>query len=438
MILTALAFATLLQLPPSHPPVVAKPLLVDGGALPPNHPVVANHPSSVVANPHLADGGALPPNHPVVPSGAPHGEDLLKQLEAAGPDLKDRDKPFEVAVAMGKLYFGSARRPEAIEFLKQAQAKSDPARKTYLDLRKRAFASKTPPAGPCTESPSSLDEAHKRAKEQAKKDLPLALSCLKKALAPALEGDVLLGNALFLEGEKAAALAQYERVLEVADTYDDALFGEGLILLETKGEDVKSLQKAKNNFDRYVQIYPAGLKVDRARSLSARAQAAVNAGGMSKVQLQPTAQQQLPPPFANANQNNVSPPPLSREQMEAAQNIKLDADGEKAIIGVVEEAEAFLAKGQFQQALDNYKRVMPVMPNFPRAQAGMAWSLIGLNRQPMADRVWGVALSGDADAVDKLGDALKAKGDIAGAKKLWTKLRETRPDMAAKLDPKLK
>jgi hypothetical protein len=54
-----------------------------------------------------------------------------------------------------------------------------------------------------------------------------------------------------------------------------------------------------------------------------------------------------------------------------------------------------------------------------------------MNRQPMADRVWQVAVNADPAAVDKLGDALKAKGDAAGAKALWTKLAQTAPAYAS-------
>src|SRR5688500_12430962 len=120
------------------------------------------------------------------------------------------------------------------------------------------------------------------------------------------------------------------------------------------------------------------MRVDRARGLSTRVQAAINAGGMTKLTASP---QQA--------QNNVSPPPLTQEQMAAAQNIQLDDEGKKAILAVVDEAEGHLAKSEFQAALDKYKQVMPVMPQLARAQAGMAWALIGLNRQPMAERVWG-------------------------------------------------
>jgi hypothetical protein len=68
----------------------------------------------------------------------------------------------------------------------------------------------------------------------------------------------------------------------------------------------------------------------------------------------------------------------------------------------------------------------------------MAWSLVGLNRQPMADRIWTVAVSADAGAVDRLGDVLASKGNRDGAKALWTKLAQSSPAYAEKLQSKLK
>ena len=60
----------------------------------------------------------------------------------------------------------------------------------------------------------------------------------------------------------------------------------------------------------------------------------------------------------------------------------------------------------------------------------MAWALVGLQRQPMADQVWSVAVGADPGAVEKLGDALAGKGDKSGAKALWKKLAETAPAYA--------
>jgi hypothetical protein len=61
----------------------------------------------------------------------------------------------------------------------------------------------------------------------------------------------------------------------------------------------------------------------------------------------------------------------------------------------------------------------------------MAWALVGLGK-PMADRVWSVAVGSDPSAVDKLGEALKGKGDAAGAKALWKKLAASDPAYAKK------
>ncbi|MFL5350872.1 MAG: tetratricopeptide repeat protein, partial [Hyalangium sp.] len=91
------------------------------------------------------------------------------------------------------------------------------------------------------------------------------------------------------------------------------------------------------------------------------------------------------------------------------------------------EGEDDLAKGKYDEALGVYRRVVPFQPENGRAKAGMAWALVGLGK-PMADRVWGVAVSSDAAAVEKLGDTLMAKGDAKGAKALWAKLLATVPD----------
>jgi len=65
----------------------------------------------------------------------------------------------------------------------------------------------------------------------------------------------------------------------------------------------------------------------------------------------------------------------------------------------------------------------------------MAWSLVRLQK-PMAQNVWQVALQ-DPAAIDALGDTLKTKGDAAGAKLLWQRLKDTAPAYASKVEGKL-
>ncbi|MEN9798678.1 MAG: hypothetical protein RL653_2374 [Pseudomonadota bacterium] len=354
---------------------------------------------STVPAPPAAVPGAQPPPTP---------EALLKQVEALG--MQGRDKPFEVAAAIGKLYWSADRRDEALPYLEEAVKTAAPVRGTYLQLRKKAFAAKTPPAPACGETPPTLADAAARA---PKWKLPEALACLRQALQPVLEVHALLGHGHHLAGRTDAALGAYAAVLEVADAYEEALFGEAVLLLEHHGDDAALLERARSDFERYVQRYPASPRADRARVLMARAQAAKNAGGLSK----------LVQARAEASPAPASPPPLSAEQVAAFQAVPRTPELEADLAKKTDEAEGHLAAGRFQQALDLYKAVMPYSAQDGRVQAGMAWALLGLDKQPMADRVFGVAVSGSRGAVEKLVETLRAKGDAAGAAKLQAKLQ---------------
>ncbi len=133
-----------------------------------------------------------------------------------------------------------------------------------------------------------------------------------------------------------------------------------------------------------------------------------------------------------------APPPLSRETVEAAQNIERTPEVLAAMAQAVEEGEEHLARGRYPEAKAAYMRVMPVMPENGRAKAGLAWALVGQG-SPMAANVWTVAVRSDAAAVEALGDTLKAKGDAQGARALWAKLKDSAPDypQRASLEAKL-
>ena len=117
--------------------------------------------------------------------------------------------------------------------------------------------------------------------------------------------------------------------------------------------------------------------------------------------------------------------------MEAFQKTEVTPEMQANFARLIEDGEAKLVANKYQDALDNYRQVMPYQPNNPRLRAGMAWALIGLQRQPMADNVWRVAVSSDPAAVDALGDRLSKAGNKDSAKALWTKLKATAPDYAS-------
>src|SRR5437868_936107 len=125
----ALATAALLtaeptNLPPNHPPV------------PPGTEASPSHPPGVMPEGHPAvnDGAAAQPSTPgEVPSGhpptagasklPPSADALLKQLDST-EGLRAKEKTFEIASSLGKLYYTNGRWSDAIVYLSQAEEKA--------------------------------------------------------------------------------------------------------------------------------------------------------------------------------------------------------------------------------------------------------------------------------------------------------------------------
>ncbi len=407
----ALALVVLSQLPPGHPEIPA------------DHPPVGPAKPSATA--------AMPPGHPAVESGkpAPSMDELVKKLDGM-KDLKDKDKTFEVAVSLGKIYLSHSKYELAATFFDQAVKKGEPLRAWVLSHRAKAPANLPPctwPADtPLEKTPPLL------AKE---KNAALALACATRTLPALTAAETELGNALFLSGDVEGALKAHERALVTDPTNLDSQYAHAALLLEARGDAVPSLEQAKKELTGFIAHAGDSPKLPQARAFLARAEKGIAAGGLSKIAPQPAALSRPPPaPMANGP---AAPAPLAPEVVDAFNKVERTPELAKNLAGFLDEGEKFLAQQKFQDALDSYKKVMPLEPNNPRVRAGMAWSLVGLNRQPMADRVWGVA-SSNPEAIDALGDALLKQGDAAGAKAVWTKLKETVPSYGARLEAKLK
>jgi len=421
LLLTLCAGAALAATPPASPP------------LPRDHPRVQQP----------APGAPLPSDHPPVANSgrpAPTAEQLLEQLDAT-PGLKEREKTFEIAAALGKLYFSNGRPKDAVPYFEQAEAKAEPVRALLLAQRKALGKQPLPSAqeARCGFTAESTLEAmaQEASARAARKDAAGAAACARAALAPALDVQSMRASALVLSGEDAAALAAYEDVLSLAPTHEEALFGRSALLYETRGEDLKALQRAREGFEAFLAAHPQSPRAGLARKLSQMAQQTVQAGGRKawlasraedrKVRLS-QALDEAPATAAApaAGPGGDSPPPLTQEMMEAVQNTERTPELEAGLAKLVEEGEEHLAHGRYQEALGAYTRVMPFWPDNGRSRAGMAWALVGLKR-PMAERVWSVAVNGDPAAVDRLGDTLKQKGNAADAKALWQRLKQTAP-----------
>ena len=389
-----------------------------------------------------AGASDLPPGHPPVKPGAEasSSRDLLRQLDST-PALEQRQKTFEVADAMGRLYYANARYPEAVKYFTQALQKLEPARKQWIAYQRRLNASSRLPSkeGACPEEPSGpLEPRVESARQRLQANKSGGAACLRQALESALETRERLANALFLTGDYARALVQYERVLEISPDRADSLYGHASILFDAKGDDLSALRRAKKDWESYLKMNPTGSKALQAKALLGRVDEAIAAGGLTRLgQRRAAERKQRSPATATvaasespAGGRNAQPPPLSQEMIDAVQNTERTPELQEGLAKLVQDAEEHLARRRFQEALDAYKRVMPFQPENGRVKAGMAWALVGLERQPMADRIWSVAVSGDPGAVDQLGDALTAKGDKSGAKALWTKLASSAPSYA--------
>ncbi len=384
----------------------------------------------------------LPPGHPKVRDGsaAPSADELLKQLDST-KDLKERQKTFEVAAALGKLYYSHARYHDAAEYLSQAVLKAESTRALYLEQRKKARGKELPPerAGCGGDRGATLEAETDIARDRAKGgDYAGAAACALTALQPVLEVEELRANARFLTGDSPGALAGYERVLQIAESNSNSLFGRAAVLFDAQGNDVRALPRVKEALGAFLRLYPDSPRAAEAKRLLARTEEAIAAGGQDRLAQKRASDRQTALATANApdkaaasgSSANDQPPPLTPAMIEAVQNTERTPELRQGLAKLVEEGEDHLAHGRYQEALDAYKRVVPFQPENGRAKAGMAWALVGLKRQPMAERVWSVAVSADPAAVDKLGDALTAKGDKGGAKALWAKLAETSPSYA--------
>ncbi|ATB50056.1 tetratricopeptide repeat protein [Corallococcus macrosporus] len=424
-------------------------LSAEPSTLPPGHPVIppgtqASPATSGMPEGHPPTEGVapsiqpeqLPPGHPPM-SGTgrapPSAEELLKQLDST-EGLAGREKTFEIAASLGRLYYVNGRNADAVTYLQQAVERAKPTRTLFLAQRKKLGKAAVPTAeaagcGFTVNTP--VEDMGAAAQERARKgDTAGAAACARAALTPVLEVAVMHANALYLSNEGAKALAAYDDVLEVEPRHEDALYARAALLFETKGEDVAALKEAGKGFEAVAAAHPDSYRAPMAKRMAALVEETVKAGGRKQLLASRAEDRRIrlsQAPAAAAPSAPDAPRPLSQEMVDAVKNTERTPELEQGLAKLVEEGEALLAKGQYQEALANYTRVVPFQPENGRAKAGMAWALVGLER-PMAARVWGVAVQSDPLSVEKLGDTLKAKGDDKGAKALWEKLATDAPD----------
>jgi tetratricopeptide (TPR) repeat protein len=375
------------------------------------------------------------------------------------PDLKTRSKPFEVSAAIGKLYYGRGRWADARDFFLQAEKTAEPVRALFLEQKKltKGTLPDSAAAGCRLSSDMAVDKVVEKARSLAGQKQPgPAATCALEALGPVLDSTALLGNSLALLGDSKGALAAYERVLQVQPRNSAALYGHAALVYDLKGDDLGALKSAKKELQTSVEVAPDASHAASAKALAQRIDQVIAAGGATKfagaqeksrAEARPAIAAAAPPmatappmaagpmasapPAGPAASGPSAPPQLSKETMEAFQKAEVTPEMQANFARLIDSGEAKLVANKYQDALDDFRQVMPYQPNNPRLRAGLAWALVGLQRQPMADNVWRVAVTSDPAAVDALGDKLSKAGNRDGAHALWTKLQATAPDYAS-------
>jgi len=430
-------------LPPNHPPLDAPK---DPATLPPGHPAVPSTGAPAAGTGTGGPAANLPAGHPSVAPGtaAPSTDELLRKMDATG-DLKTRPKPYEVAAAIGKLYYGRGRWADARDFFVQAEKTAEPVRALYLQEKKQVKGALPDPAavGCRVSSDMAVEKTAEKARTlAAEKQHGPAAACALEALGPVLESTALLGNSLALMGDTKGALAAYQRVLQVDPRNAVALYGDGAVTFDLKGDDIAALKAARKELQTSVDVAPNASQSASARAYIERIDQVIAAGGATKfasgqeklrAEARPVvaAGPMAGGPMAGAPMA-AAPPQLSKETMEAFQKTEVTPEMQANFAKLIDQGEAKLVADKYQDALDDFRQVMPYQPTNARLRAGMAWALVGLQRQPMADNVWRVAVGADPASVDALGDRLAKAGNKNSARALWTKLQTSAPDYASR------
>jgi tetratricopeptide (TPR) repeat protein len=252
-----------------------------------------------------------------------------------------------------------------------------------------------------------------------------ALACSREALRPVLMAHARRGNSFYLIGNAAEAVKEHERVLEIDPDNAESLFFRGAILFDTQGDNVPQLKAAQASWEHFLATSPDSPRAKAVKEMLAQLNQAIAVGGVSK--LPRPAEDDAPP----AGTGGPSAPPLDPSAMQAMQGTEVKPEDIPAYDQILTEAATLLGAGKVDDARGQLVRVFPLVmakpDKFPAPVRARAKALMGLYMQgkgaPMAGPLLAQAAGEAPEAVDALGDGLKAQGDVAHAKALWTVLQ---------------
>jgi tetratricopeptide (TPR) repeat protein len=340
------------------------------------------------------EGVPMPEGHPSFEREAPGRvvdlPDVVSRLDQT-EGLREAPKTFEVALAIASEYANANRAEEAAFYFGQAFEKTAELRALFEKLKGEKAGEA------CEEVNEGKELELEFAKAKAQKPRAKQAACVRLLLPRVVDAGKKSATFQMLSKDLEGAKKTWEVLLVLDNTLLEASYALGVLLLETEGDNLASLGRSQKLLQ---GVAGAGHpRASQARGILRRVEAALEAGGNSKVQR-----------------------PRSEAFMPAGLGFTLPEVAPPSEAEVLKEAERLLAQKQYAQAINRYLGLVDGNQRSARVDAGMAFALARLGTQgEMAQKVWEAAEQ-TPEVLDGLAQTLKAGGDAEGARWIWGKL----------------
>jgi len=316
---------------------------------------------------------------------------LLATVDSMKTELRDKPRDFGVNVALGNLYYDNNRFIDAIEYYTDGLKLAAETEKQLNDLTaSKSFDPKAPVPASCRLMEPTAKEAkdgpHLRALENvvagakalAETDPKGSVACLGQLLPMISNVHARRGNSWYLIGNADRAQGDHAAALALDPDNAEALFFSGALVLETAKGDAVKLAQGKAYWEKLLKVAPNHPRADLVRKTLPRIDQLF--GPNANAGHPPTGDGQ-----PGEDEEPAAAPQLPAGMMQAMQNVQHTPEMDAQLDKTTEEGEALLQKQQWQEALDTFKRVMPLRPSGRIAlDLGIALRELG---KPTAERV---------------------------------------------------
>jgi len=218
--------------------------------------------------------------------------DVISRLDGT-PGLKETPKTFEIAVSIASEYEKVHRVEEAALYFGQAFEKTAELRGLFVQRRGVEVG-----ATPCEAVDADKALELEVAKAKAQKPPAMQAACLGLLVPKAVDVGKRLALFQVLAKDMEGAKKTWEALWALDETSLEAAYALGVLLLETEGDNMAALKRAEQLLKKVASAQH--LRANSAKGFLGRIEAALEAGGNSKVQR----------PTPNAHAPRQAPTPL--------------------------------------------------------------------------------------------------------------------------------